>query len=190
MRNSQSESIDKTLTLLATILDDAVERGWLATNPARGRRRRLKAPRPHGTFLEPDEPTSLLEAAGHVEREARSDQKVARREILATLALAGLRVTELCELTWKQLDFAHARIDIHDAKTPTGIRQIDMTPLLHEILIDYRTRLETVDPAKPVFPTQSGKPGDKDNVRNRVFARASNAQARTARTPGYRPSAA
>ena len=111
----------------ATLLDDAVERGWLATNPARGRRRRLKAPRPHGTFLEPDELKSLLEAAGHVEQEAGSHQKVARREIVATLGLAGLRVTELCELTWKQLDLAHARIDVPDAKTPIGIRQVDMT---------------------------------------------------------------
>ncbi|MFL5856999.1 MAG: tyrosine-type recombinase/integrase [Solirubrobacteraceae bacterium] len=166
-----NESINKTLALLAAILDDAVERGWLATNPARGRRRRLKAPRPHGTFLEPDELNSLLEAAGQLEEQARSDQKVARREILATLALAGLRVTELCQMTWKQLDFAHARIQIPDAKTPAGIREVDMTPLLHEILLDYRTRLAGVDPAEPVFPTRSGKPRDKDNIRNRVLAR-------------------
>jgi integrase len=45
-----------------------------------------------------------------------------------------------------------------------------MTPLLHEILLDYRTRLGTVDPSKPVFPTRSGKPRDKDNIRNRVLA--------------------
>jgi integrase len=28
-----------------------------------------------------------------------------------------------------------------------------------------------VNPAKPVFPTRSGKPRDKDNIRNRVLAR-------------------
>jgi hypothetical protein len=41
----------------------------------------------------------LFAAAGQLEEEARSDQKVARREIVATLGLAGLRVTELCELS-------------------------------------------------------------------------------------------
>ncbi|MFL5853823.1 MAG: tyrosine-type recombinase/integrase [Solirubrobacteraceae bacterium] len=28
-----------------------------------------------------------------------------------------------------------------------------------------------MDPAEPVFPTRSGKPRDKDNIRNRVLAR-------------------
>jgi hypothetical protein len=32
-----NESIDKTLVLFANILDDAVERGRLETNPARGK---------------------------------------------------------------------------------------------------------------------------------------------------------
>ena len=55
-----NESINKTLVLLANILDSAVERGGLETNPARGKRRRLKAPRPTRRVLEPDELTELL----------------------------------------------------------------------------------------------------------------------------------
>jgi hypothetical protein len=39
-----NESINKTLVLLANILDTAVD-GMLASNPARGKRRRLKADR-------------------------------------------------------------------------------------------------------------------------------------------------
>ena len=31
-----NESINKTLAVLAAILEDTLERGWLATNPARG----------------------------------------------------------------------------------------------------------------------------------------------------------
>ena len=38
-----NESINKTLVLLANILDAAVEYELLPTNPARGKRRRLKA---------------------------------------------------------------------------------------------------------------------------------------------------
>src|SRR5437764_994453 len=47
-----NESINKTLVLLANILGAAVERGGLETNPARGKRRRLKAPRPVRRVLE------------------------------------------------------------------------------------------------------------------------------------------
>jgi hypothetical protein len=50
-----NESIDKTLVLFANILDDAVERGRLETNPAGGKRRRLKAARPTRRVLEFDE---------------------------------------------------------------------------------------------------------------------------------------
>jgi integrase len=41
-----NETINKTLGLLASILDVAVDHEILAANPARGRRRRLKATRP------------------------------------------------------------------------------------------------------------------------------------------------
>jgi integrase len=50
-----NESINKTLGLLASILDVAVDHDILASNPARGRRRRLKAVRPRRPFLESDE---------------------------------------------------------------------------------------------------------------------------------------
>ena len=53
-----NESINKTLVLLANILDTAVEHGLLASNPARGKRRRLKADRPTRGFLEADDSAS------------------------------------------------------------------------------------------------------------------------------------
>jgi integrase len=64
-----NESINKTLVLLANILDNAVERGGLGSNPARGNRRRLKAPRPQRRVLEPDELTELLQIAGKMDRQ-------------------------------------------------------------------------------------------------------------------------
>jgi hypothetical protein len=46
-----NESINKTIGLLGMILYLAVEHGLLAANPARGRRRRMKAARPRRPFL-------------------------------------------------------------------------------------------------------------------------------------------
>ena len=62
-----------------------------------------------------------------------------------------------------------------------------MTPLLHEILLDYRTRLGTVDPAKPVFSTRSGKARDRDNIRNRVLARCVKRASETREDAGLPP---
>ena len=57
-------SIRKVLRSLAAILEDAVEDELLESNPARGKRMRVKVPKPERTFLEMDELALLLEAAG------------------------------------------------------------------------------------------------------------------------------
>lgn len=54
----------KLLDCLAGILDEAVEDGHIASNPARGRRMRVHVPKPTRTFLEMDELAALLDAAG------------------------------------------------------------------------------------------------------------------------------
>jgi hypothetical protein len=48
-------SIRKLMDGLATILDEAVDDGHIERNPARGRRMRVKVPKPTRTFLEMDE---------------------------------------------------------------------------------------------------------------------------------------
>jgi len=50
---------------------------------------------------------ALLNAAGELDREAREDrQHVERRAMLATLTFAGLRISELCGLRWRDVDLA------------------------------------------------------------------------------------
>jgi hypothetical protein len=56
----------KCLKTLAQVLDDAVELGYVETNVARGKRRRLKAAKPKRTWLELVEVRALLEAAGSI----------------------------------------------------------------------------------------------------------------------------
>jgi hypothetical protein len=82
------------LDLLAQILDDAVEYDLLSANPARGKRRRLKVPKPARTFLEPDMVVDLLDVAGEWERSLPPHQRYGRRAFLATLCLAGPRISE------------------------------------------------------------------------------------------------
>jgi integrase len=75
-----NESINKTPKTLAQVLDDAVEFGYLETNPARGKKRRLKRTKPRRTWLQLPEVQALLGAAGD------------HRALLATMILSGLRV--------------------------------------------------------------------------------------------------
>jgi integrase len=199
--------------LLAAILNEAVRKGWLSSNPAAGRR--LKAPRPTRPYLEPDEFLSLVDAAGDLDmtrqpatlerarevaqlrsqglkmrevakrlgmsmatvsrmsriaEEKPSQKPLQRRAVVATLGAAGLRVGELCALNWGDLDFAHGRINVRNAKTPAGVREVDMSPWPRDELLAYGQSLGSVAAKAPAFPTRTGTRRNKDNVRARVIA--------------------
>jgi integrase len=56
-------SLRKLIACLVSILDDAVEDGLISRNPARGRRMRVRVPKPQRSFLEIDELQALMAAA-------------------------------------------------------------------------------------------------------------------------------
>jgi integrase len=163
-----NESINKTLVLLANILDTAVEHGLLASNPARGKRRRLKADRPMRRFLEVDELAELLAVAGELDRSARSDQRIGRCPVIAVMA-TGLRVGEVCALRWRVVDTAHQRLVIDQAKTAAGVREVDLSLDLVEERNTWRAERKPESVDEFVFATDSGRPRDKDSVRERVL---------------------
>jgi integrase len=165
-----NESINKTLVLLANILDTAVEHGLLASNPARGKRRRLRAVRPTRRFLEADELSELLAVAGDFDRSARSDHRIGRRPMIAVMAQSGLRVGEVCGLRWRSVDIAHQRLVIEEAKTAAGVREVDLSLDLVEELNVWRAERKPASVDEFVFATASGRPRDKDGVRERVLA--------------------
>lgn len=181
-----NESINKTLVLLANILDTAVERRALPSNPARGKRRRLKAPRPQRRVLEPDELNELLAVAGTMDRDGRLDRRIGRRPMIAVMGKAGLRVGELCQLRWRAVDIHHERLVIEQAKTEAGKREVELTLDVIEELLDWRAARGDVHMDDFVFATASGHPRDKDNVRTilgRVVKRANEERERRGLIP-------
>jgi integrase len=56
-------SLRKLIALLAAILDEAVEDELIERNPARGKRMRVRVPKPNRAFLELDELAALIDAA-------------------------------------------------------------------------------------------------------------------------------
>jgi integrase len=170
-------SINKTITRLGQILEDAVEYGYLDRNPARGKRRRLKASKPAPVWLDRAEHIeALLAAAGQLDEEARADRShIARRAIIATLVFAGLRMAELTRLRWRDVDLAGNRITVGEAKTDAGTgRIVDLLPVLRDELAAHkavRTAAGLAAPGDHVFPTSAGRRPSEDNIRDRVFAK-------------------
>jgi integrase len=167
-------SINKTITRLAQILEVAVERELIGRNSARGKRRRLKERRPERSWLDREEQiVALLDAGGELDDEARSDRRATpRRALLATLTLAGLRISEALDLRWRDVDLGAGRMRIADAKTDAGVRQVDLLPALREELSIHKAQTRFSSPDDFVFPTERGARQDRNNARRRVVARS------------------
>ena len=165
-----NESINKTLVLLANILDAAVEYELLPTNPARGKRRRLKSARPTRRFLEADELGEVLAAASELDRAARRDHRLGRRPMIAVMAKSGLRVSEVCQLRWCSVDLPHKRLVVEQSKTDAGVREVDLSLDLLDELMAWRAESALEDVDSFVFATAGGRRRDKDSVRERVLA--------------------
>jgi len=94
----------------------------------------------------------------------------ARRPVIATLALAGPRVTELCQLNVDDLDLAQGKFYVNGSKTSAGVRGVDIHPRLLEELTTYAADRPPTPGTAPAFPTRTGNRRNKDNIRLRVIA--------------------
>ncbi len=193
MRPLSASSLRRLIMTLNAILDEAVDDAKIPVNPARGRRMRIKVPKPRRTFLEIDELTVLLDAATRQDRPLQTVPDrglgetaravalllleglrpwqiaerlnltrgtvswhtrrlgatvghgyIGRQAVCCILGYSGVRATELCQLRIGQVrlhDQAGGRFRILDAKTETGIREVQMTPRLTAVVIEHIDRL-------------------------------------------------
>lgn len=164
-------SINMTVTLLAAILESAVERELIARNPAKGRGRRVREHAPRRSYLETaTQIEALLDAAGQLDREAHpACQHVERRAMLATLTFAGLRIGELCALRWRDVDLAAGWLHVGESKTDAGRRRVKLRGALRDELVAVRARRANVSAEAFVFSTLRGGQQSPDNFRSRVL---------------------
>jgi integrase len=163
-----AEMINKTITRLAQILELAVEYELVAVNPARGRNRRLKVAKARPVHLDgADQIGSLLAAGRELDRDPTA-RTGGRRALVATLLFAGLRVTEACDLSWRDVDLARGLITT-GTKTDASAREVDIVPALRDELLAHKASARASGADDPVFPTAAGTRRDKDNVRERVL---------------------
>ncbi len=181
-------SINMTLTLLATILESALERDLIHRNPAKGRQRRAPERTPERTYVDgADAISALLAAAQQLDESARvrgRDEHVHRRAIVVLLVFAGLRIGELCGLRWRHVDLAAGWLRVEQSKTDAGVRRIKVRGVVRDALVDIKPR--DADPDAYVFATRTGGQMNPSNIRNRILTRAvelANEQLRTSNAP-------
>ena len=88
---------------------------------------------------------------------------VGRKAIVCTLGRSGVRNGELSDIRIGHLrlhDLNNARLDIPDSKTETGIRVVEISPYLAEVLIAHIDRLRKAGgdtgPEAYLFPNERG----------------------------------
>ncbi len=164
-------SINMMVTLLAAILEGAVERELIARNPAKGRGRRVRERAPRRSYLETAaQIEALLDAAGELDHSAHpACQHVERRAMLATLTFAGLRISELCALRWRNVDLAAGWLHVGESKTDAGRRRVKLRGALRDELLAMRARRPQATAEAYVFATLRGGRPSPNNIRARVL---------------------
>ncbi len=101
-----------------------------------------------------------------------SPQPSIRRAIIATLALAGLRASELCELRWRDIDFTNRQINVRGTKSDAAQRSVKIVDFLRDELLRWKRAAPATGPNDLIFPSATGKKRTKDNIRTRVVLAA------------------
>ena len=126
----------------------------------------------------------LLEAAGDLDRgdnvievqdrhgktwtQRPAIQTTGRRAAFATLLLGGGRASATGAMLWRDINLANGRFEVGRDKTDAGMREVDMLPLLREILTEHKAASRKTGPDDPVFQTSTGTARSRHNLRQDV----------------------
>jgi integrase len=172
-RGTGWQVVRNSWTLLSSILESAVEFGYLQANPARGTKFPQKALKRKPTIIAGTDFAKLL---------ARLDEPY--KTMVSLIAATGLRVGELLALRWGALDLQTGTLHVRESvfegtfsipKTQRAIRTIPLGPRAVKALSDHLARVERKDLLDLVFGNRAGKPLRDSKVLQRVLQPAAQA---------------
>jgi integrase len=158
-RPLSNRTINKTLTRLGQILDVAVRYDLIAANPVKTKVEKLKEEEPKRLRLSGEQVQVLLQVAGR------------NRALLATAIMAGgLRISELANLRWRDLDLSNGELAVEASKTAAGVRTVVLEPELVQLLREHKLASRWSQPDDFVFPGKyRDQPRERNSLRKRVL---------------------
>lgn len=112
----------------------------------------------------------LIEAAAQLDVESRQRRAWSARALVATLLLAGLRFDEACTLLIGDVRRSEHRLEVADAKTPSGVRGVNIVYGLRPILYGYLDEFRPgAGGSEFVFATRNGTALSPNNSREDVW---------------------
>jgi integrase len=168
-----ARSINMTTTLLSAILERAPKRKLIPDNPARDPDlRRPEHDAGRSALDSTGQIVALLQAASELDRTAPKGRRhVERHAMLAVLIFAGLRISELCALRWRDVNTADGWLTVAASKTDARLRKVKIRGALRDVLVALRGRHQDAPQTAYVFATLGGTPLSPDNFRSRVLGR-------------------
>jgi integrase len=154
----------------STVLQSAVERGYIEKNPARGIRIREADTKKERRFYSPAEIRRLLAVLTEP-----------CRTVVSIGVLTGLRIGEILGLRWKRIDLLHFTLEVAEnyssgefgsPKTKSSRRVIPISSALARLLENHRVGMNPASPEELVFHTPKGTPLSDKNLYNRELAPA------------------
>src|SRR5262249_40591239 len=95
-------------------------------------------------------------------------QTTGRRAAIAALLLGGGRASATGAMVRRDVDLANGRFEVGRDKTDAGMREVDMLPLLREILTEHKAASDRTGPEGPVVVTTTRRARSRDNLRQDV----------------------
>jgi len=154
----------------STVLQAAVERGYLDKNPAHGIRIRTTGARLEHRFYSPAQIRQLL-----------PELTEPCRTVVQLAVLTGMRIGEILALRWKRVDLVRGTIEVAETysdgefgtpKTRSSHRVIPVSGFLRSLLESHSAGRENPAPKDLVFRTPKGAPLNPQYLYNRMLAPA------------------
>jgi integrase len=154
-------------TLLASILESAVEYGYLESNPAHGIKFPPKPVKQKPAIIAGADFARLLEQL-----------REPHRTMVSLIAATGLRIGELLALRWSSLDLANGTLAVRESvfegtfqapKTTRAQRTIPLGPRAVAVLTRHREAAIRREPDHLVFGNTKGEPFREAKLLQRVL---------------------
>src|SRR5271155_13152 len=171
LKGHATSTVRSVRATFSTVLQAAVDRGYIEKNPAHGIRiREADTQKKERRFFSPAEVRSLLAVLTEP-----------CRTVVSIAVLTGLRIGEILALRWKRVDLLRGTIGVAETysagefgspKTKSSRRVIPISSALARLLENHRVGMNPASPEELVFHTPKGTPLSDKNLYNRELAPA------------------